>query len=75
MARKMIKKFLAAVYGKDKADKLLCEYVNLRIASENEYIPAPDDYQMEIPEDGRKPFMKPTEPFSSMDQVYDEIKT
>ena len=69
MARKMTKKFLAAVYGKDKADKLL------RIASENEYISAPDDYQMEIPEDGRKPFMKPTEPFSSMDQVYDEIKT
>lgn len=74
MALKMAQKFLAIVYGDDKADKLLCEYVNIRISTENEYIKVPEDYEMEIQPDGRKPFMKPTEPFTSMSQVYDQFQ-
>ena len=71
---KAANKFLSSVYGKSKADDLLCEYVNLRIASGNEYIQAPDDYHMEESSDGRKPYMKPTEPFTSMSQVYDQFQ-
>lgn len=74
MGLKMTQKFLSAVYDEGAADKLLCEYVNLRIAAGNEFIPAPDDYKMEIPTDGRKPYMKPTEPFTSMAQVYDQFQ-
>lgn len=74
IALKMTQKFLTVVYDVDKADKLLCEYVNLRIASGNEFITVPDDYEMEIPADGREPFMKPTEPFHSMKQVYERFQ-
>lgn len=74
MGLKMAQKFLSVVYGEEKADRMLCEYVNLRIEGNTEYIPAPDDYEMEIPSDGRKPFMKPTEPFTSMEQVYGQFQ-
>lgn len=74
MGLKMTQKFLSAIYDKETADKLLCEYVNLRIASGNEFITAPDDYHMETPADGRKPYMKPTEPFISMSQVYERFQ-
>lgn len=74
MALKMTEKFLSAIYDKEKANKMLCEYVNLRIADNNEFIPAPDEYKMEIPSDGRRPFMKPTEPFTSMSQVYEQFQ-
>ena len=43
MGLKMTQKFLTAVYDEQTADKLLCEYVNLRIASGNTFIPAPDE--------------------------------
>lgn len=71
---KMTQKFLSVVYNEEEADKMLCEYVNLRIADGNEFIPAPDDYRMEEQPDGRPPFMKPTEPFTSMDQVYNQFQ-
>lgn len=74
MALKMTQKFLSVVYNEEQANKLLCEYVNLRIESGNAFIPAPDDYEMEIPADGRKPYMKPTEPFTSMTDVYDRFQ-
>ncbi len=74
MGLKMTQKFLSAVYDGNKADRLLCEYVNLRIASGNEFISAPDNCQMEVPADGRKPYMKPTEPFTSMSQVYEQFQ-
>lgn len=74
MGLKMTQKFLSAVYDDETADKLLCEYVNLRIASGNEFIKAPDDYYMKTPADGRKPYMKPMEPFTSMSQVYDQFQ-
>lgn len=74
MGLKMTQRFLSAVYDEKTADKLLCEYVNLRIASDNEFISAPDDYEMETPADGRKPYMKPTEPFNSMSQVYEQFQ-
>lgn len=74
MALKMAQKLLSAVYDEETADKLLCEYVNLRVASGNEFIPVPDGYQMEMSSDGRKPYMKPTEPFSNMSQVYEQFQ-
>lgn len=74
MGLKMTQKFLTVLYGEEKADKWLCEYVNLRIASGNEFIKAPDGYRMEIPADGREPYMKPTEPFTSMDRIYDAFQ-
>lgn len=74
MGLKMTQKFLSVVYSEEKADEMLCEYVNLRIGDETEFIPAPDGYKMEIPLDGRAPFMKPTEPFMHMDQVYEQFQ-
>lgn len=74
MGLKMTQKFLSAIYNKETANELLCEYVNLRIASDNTFIPVPDDYEMEMPDDGRKPYMKPTEPFTTMSQVYDQFQ-
>lgn len=74
MGLKMTQKFLSACYGTEKANKLLCEYVNLRIAKKSEFIKPPDTYHMEIPADGRRPYMKPTEPFATMSQVYNEFQ-
>lgn len=74
MGLKMTQKFLSVIYDEEEANKLLCEYVNLRITSDNEFISTPDGYQMETPADGRKPYMKPTEPFTSMSQVYDQFQ-
>lgn len=74
MALKMTQKLLTAIYDEGTANKLLCEYVNLRIESGNSFIPPPDNYEMQIPADGRKPYMKPTEPFTSMANVYDQFQ-
>ncbi len=74
MALKMTQKFLSTIYDKEYADKMLTQYVNMRIASSTEFIEAPDDYEMEIPEDGRAPFMKPSEPFNCMDEVYEHFQ-
>ena len=74
MGLKMAQKFLTAVYDGETAEKLLCEYTNLRLASGNEFISSPADYTMEKPATGRKPYMKPTEPFTSMIQVYDQFQ-
>ena len=74
MGLKMTQKFLSVVYDGETADKSLCEYVNLRVASGNEFITALDDYHTEIPADGRRPYIKPSEPFTSMSQVYDRFQ-
>lgn len=74
MGLKMTQKFLSVVYGEEKADKMLCEYVNLRVGDETEFIPVPDGFKMKIPADGRAPFMTPTEPFTSMDQIYEQFQ-
>lgn len=74
MGLKMAQKFLSTVYGDSDADRKLCEYVNLRVVTDKEYIKIPDNYQMKIPLDGRKPYMMPTEPFTSMNQVYDRFQ-
>ena len=74
MGLKMTQKFLTAVYDSDMADRLLCEYTNLRLASSSEFISIPDGYEMGKSADGRKPYHKPTEPFTSMEQVYDQFQ-
>lgn len=70
MGLKMTQKFLTAVYDNHTAERLLCEYTNLRLASGNEFISFPNNYKMEESKDGRKPYQKPTEPFTSMKQIY-----